>query len=234
MDSASKHSSSLSALAGVLAVAIVSAGCVTMISRRRSSLASATDVGSWAVRRPRAIGFVGPSNVSRPMAAIPRKENRGRPRGYGHGILIGNFSRCYSLHKPDICEGNGQRAADNSTNCTNADEDHRDARMSSRFCGDRVQRKNPCWRHDGRERCLPYFFILGEMKCGTTSLFRKITQHPQVVAPRNKEVRYLQQPRYRKLTASWYASNFDAVVSAPSTSVTLDASPTLFSAQVSG
>ena len=29
------------------------------------------------------------------------------------------------------------------------------------------------------------------MKCGTTSMYKKLSQHPHVVLPRNKEVRYL-------------------------------------------
>ena len=78
---------------------------------------------------------------------------------------------------------------------------------------------------------MPYFFLLGEMKCGTTTLYKKLLEHPQVVPPRNKEVRYLQQPKYRKHTGSWYASNFDSVVHAAADAVTFDASPTAFNAQ---
>ena len=165
------------------------------------------------------------------MATIARAKGGGR--GRGHGILLakglmGNASRCYSLSKPEMCEGD---APANAT-CTIPDEDHKDARASSRFCGTRVERTNPCWSYEGRERCMPHFFLLGEMKCGTTTLYKKLLEHPQVVPPRNNEVRYLQQPKYRKHTGTWYASNFDSVVDAPPDAVTFDASPTAFNAQV--
>jgi len=35
---------------------------------------------------------------------------------------------------------------------------------SARFCGRRLPRTNPCWQQQGRTYCLPYLFILGEMK----------------------------------------------------------------------
>ena len=220
------------ALSGVLMVAAVAAGCVVVISKRRPSLPMSTDVGAWAVRRPRPIGDLGPSAVSRPMASVNRlAKGRGFGAGRGHGLVLnkqlGNASRCYSLVKPDICE----RGEKGNASCTDPDDDHRDARASSHFCGERVARTNPCWSHQGRERCMPYFFLLGEMKCGTTTLYKKLAEHPQVVLPRNKEVRYLQQPKYRKHTATWYASNFDSVVGAPRDAVTFDASPTAFNAQ---
>ncbi|XP_025094825.1 carbohydrate sulfotransferase 15-like [Pomacea canaliculata] len=48
--------------------------------------------------------------------------------------------------------------------------------------------KNPCWLDSGpynglkRLRCLPYFHVLGVDKSGSTDLFSRITQHPQVLA----------------------------------------------------
>ncbi|XP_062505208.1 carbohydrate sulfotransferase 15-like isoform X2 [Corticium candelabrum] len=35
--------------------------------------------------------------------------------------------------------------------------------------------------------CLPYFLLIGMPKCGTTDLYRRIVQHPQVIAPASKE-----------------------------------------------
>ena len=61
-----------------------------------------------------------------------------------------------------------------------------------RFCGQRLRRLNPCWREQGVASCLPHFFILGEMKCGTTSLYHFLRMHPRVVVPRVKEPRFLQ------------------------------------------
>ncbi|XP_035685602.1 carbohydrate sulfotransferase 15-like [Branchiostoma floridae] len=36
-------------------------------------------------------------------------------------------------------------------------------------------------------RCLPYFYIIGMPKCGTSDLYYRITQHPDVVRARRKE-----------------------------------------------
>ncbi|KAJ8030517.1 Carbohydrate sulfotransferase 15 [Holothuria leucospilota] len=45
--------------------------------------------------------------------------------------------------------------------------------------------KNPCWRSRGDQNwelhCLPYFFLIGMPKCGTSDLWHKIIQHPQVM-----------------------------------------------------
>lgn len=50
----------------------------------------------------------------------------------------------------------------------------------------RLPTKNPCWQHergdDARGKfCLPFFYILGPQKCGTTDTFERIMRHPEVV-----------------------------------------------------
>lgn len=40
--------------------------------------------------------------------------------------------------------------------------------------------KNPCWYQGTTLRCVPYFYLIGMPKCGTTDLWDKIVQHPQV------------------------------------------------------
>eukprot|EP00057_Strongylocentrotus_purpuratus_P031612 XP_785122.4 PREDICTED: carbohydrate sulfotransferase 15 [Strongylocentrotus purpuratus] len=48
--------------------------------------------------------------------------------------------------------------------------------------------KNPCWlRGETELNCLPYFYILGNYKCGTTDMWDKITAHPDVIAKVAKE-----------------------------------------------
>ncbi|XP_071947576.1 carbohydrate sulfotransferase 15-like [Antedon mediterranea] len=42
--------------------------------------------------------------------------------------------------------------------------------------------KNPCWYNNGSLTCLPYFYLAGMPKCGTTDLWSKITQHPHITA----------------------------------------------------
>ncbi|PNW71586.1 hypothetical protein CHLRE_16g660390v5 [Chlamydomonas reinhardtii] len=47
--------------------------------------------------------------------------------------------------------------------------------------------KNPCWvTKDSKFRCAPYFHILGVSKCGTTDLYHRLSQHPQLFESRNK------------------------------------------------
>ena len=93
-----------------------------------------------------------------------------------------------------------------------------------RFCGRRLKRLNPCWSEANVVSCLPHFFIIGEMKCGTTTLYNHLRNHPQVVVPRVKEPRFLQPGRFAQTTVSRYKVNFDAV--APHEDrITFDASP---------
>eukprot|EP00057_Strongylocentrotus_purpuratus_P032276 XP_787115.3 PREDICTED: carbohydrate sulfotransferase 15 isoform X1 [Strongylocentrotus purpuratus] len=42
--------------------------------------------------------------------------------------------------------------------------------------------KNPCWLDAKDElNCLPYFYLIGMSKCGTTDLWKKLTSHPDIV-----------------------------------------------------
>ncbi|PNW78676.1 hypothetical protein CHLRE_09g387250v5 [Chlamydomonas reinhardtii] len=41
--------------------------------------------------------------------------------------------------------------------------------------------RNPCWEQEGAFKCLPYFQILGVSKCGTTDLYNRLTEHPDMV-----------------------------------------------------
>ncbi|XP_025095693.1 carbohydrate sulfotransferase 15-like [Pomacea canaliculata] len=47
-----------------------------------------------------------------------------------------------------------------------------------------------------RLRCLPYFYIAGMPKCGSTDLYRKVTQHPEVVRPPMKESHWWSKNRF--------------------------------------
>jgi hypothetical protein len=51
--------------------------------------------------------------------------------------------------------------------------------------------KNPCWHmaEDARLSCLPYTYLLGMPKCGTSDLYERIIRHPEVHPPERKEVR---------------------------------------------
>lgn len=54
----------------------------------------------------------------------------------------------------------------------------------------------------------PDFFILGGMKCGTTSLFNYLSQHPDISAPAEKELHYYDIHRYRGMSLGEYCRQF--------------------------
>lgn len=53
---------------------------------------------------------------------------------------------------------------------------------------------------------LPDFIIMGEMKCGTTALYRYITEHPKVKPARRKELAFFNA--YHDKGLDWYKSQF--------------------------
>jgi len=52
----------------------------------------------------------------------------------------------------------------------------------------------------------PSFFLIGGMKCGTTSLFNNLALHPNVAAPVSKEIRYFDFFYHRQ--KEWYNAHF--------------------------
>lgn len=61
--------------------------------------------------------------------------------------------------------------------------------------------------HDGQEQHLdPTFLVLGAQRCGTTSLFRLLQQHPQIDAPAKKELHFFDNRFHKGL--SWYQKQF--------------------------
>jgi len=81
--------------------------------------------------------------------------------------------------------------------------------------GDNLQRPFiKAWRRaTAGQRCLPDFIIIGAQKCGTTSLFHYLAQHPQLVPSWRKEVHYfdggLQEGKDNYVRGpGWYRSNF--------------------------
>ncbi|MFP3859757.1 MAG: sulfotransferase domain-containing protein [Bacteroidales bacterium] len=55
-------------------------------------------------------------------------------------------------------------------------------------------------------RSLPHFLIIGGQKCGTTTIFNYIIQHPQVISPLKKEMQYFDKKHY--LNDAWYRAHF--------------------------
>ena len=59
-------------------------------------------------------------------------------------------------------------------------------------------KKNPCWESsEGLMKCLPYVYILGQPKCGTSDLFTRLLLHVDVVGPLRKEVRWFTRGEFQ-------------------------------------
>lgn len=59
--------------------------------------------------------------------------------------------------------------------------------------------RNPCWYQNSMLRCLPYFYIIGVCKTGTTDLFERLSHHPQIIKNKGilgKETWYWTWQRY--------------------------------------
>jgi len=63
---------------------------------------------------------------------------------------------------------------------------------------------------DVRGFCRPGFVILGAGKCGTSSLYHYLTEHPQVLPAVEKQIHYFKY--YKKRSMTWYLSHFPTAV----------------------
>lgn len=71
-------------------------------------------------------------------------------------------------------------------------------------------------------RALPSFLIIGAQRCGTTSLYQYLGQHPQVASPLGKELQFFSTHHRRGVP--WYRAHFPVV--APGSGVlTFEATP---------
>jgi len=230
--------STAQAFLAVLFVAATAAACMHLITRRRgpspTGVMQREQASRVSYRRVVDLAGRGASRFDPVMAnkldharlRARRARNRRRSRKWAAAAGSGG---CYSLQK-ESCEPGSQAASANSS-CVHPAADHLDAMRATTVCGQRLPRANPCWvEESGNVSCLPAVYLLGEMRCGTTSLYARLLSHPDVEAPLNKEPRYLTLPNYRYHTGSSYAANFAPVARQDERAITLDASPTVFNA----
>lgn len=59
-----------------------------------------------------------------------------------------------------------------------------------------------------RDDILPDFLIIGSMKCGTTSLYYYLGQHPGIRPAAAKEIGFLNDPAMHRLGERWYRAHF--------------------------
>ena len=67
---------------------------------------------------------------------------------------------------------------------------------------------NPCWYDspssaDRTLKCLPYYFLAGFAKCGTSDLYHKMGIHPQIRLTKPKEHHWWNTRRFPDLIDSW-------------------------------
>ncbi|MEH7322822.1 sulfotransferase domain-containing protein, partial [Cytobacillus firmus] len=53
---------------------------------------------------------------------------------------------------------------------------------------------------------LPHFLIIGAQKCGTTSLYNYLIQHPNIISAKHKEIHFFDY-NYNK-GSNWYINQF--------------------------
>ena len=58
-------------------------------------------------------------------------------------------------------------------------------------------------------RCSPDFVVIGAEKCGTTSLFQYLSQHPEILSPIEKEIDFFDEEYKHGL--NWYLAHFPAL-----------------------
>jgi hypothetical protein len=61
--------------------------------------------------------------------------------------------------------------------------------------------------------CRPGFLIIGQGKCGTSSLYHYITGHPRVLPAKQKQIDYFRYQQGSMPRLSWYYSNFPSIES---------------------
>src|SRR4051812_43533914 len=76
------------------------------------------------------------------------------------------------------------------------------------------------------KRKLPDFIIIGVQKGGTTSLYRYLIQHPDVLAATRKETHYYDELHAKGL--KWYKGFFPKINAAEKPFLTCEATPDYF------
>ena len=60
--------------------------------------------------------------------------------------------------------------------------------------------KNPCWMEPGEDApvvyCVPYFYLAGAPKAGSTDVFRRLIMHPDIAKAASKETRWFDRGRF--------------------------------------
>lgn len=77
-------------------------------------------------------------------------------------------------------------------------------------------------------RCLPDFLVIGANKCGTTTLYNYLVEHPSIESASKKEIHFFDNPSNFSKGLSWYRAQFpikNLIPSKPKQNSTGEASP---------
>ncbi|WAR27540.1 CHSTF-like protein [Mya arenaria] len=76
--------------------------------------------------------------------------------------------------------------------------------------------KNPCWRriesNKTLTRCIPYFYLIGCEKCGSSDLWYRLLQHPEIAATDKETLHWINKNRFHGLPFEFYLDWFQAAV----------------------
>ncbi|XP_052782311.1 carbohydrate sulfotransferase 15-like isoform X2 [Mya arenaria] len=76
--------------------------------------------------------------------------------------------------------------------------------------------KNPCWRRiesiKTLKRCIPYFYLIGCEKCGSSDLWYRLVQHPEIAATDKENFHWISKTRFHGLPFEFYLDWFQAAV----------------------
>ena len=79
------------------------------------------------------------------------------------------------------------------------------------------------YRSTAALRARPDFVVIGAMKCGTSTLFERLRQHPQIVPSHRKEVHFFD--RHYDSGERWYRAQFPYTWNVPQGAISGEASP---------
>jgi len=78
-------------------------------------------------------------------------------------------------------------------------------------------------RLQAKKRAFPNVFLIGVQKCGTTSLQKYLSEHPSIIAPYRKEMKYFDLFNFKPMR--WYLAHFPMEKQLAGGKITLDATP---------
>jgi len=77
-----------------------------------------------------------------------------------------------------------------------------------------ISKTHPHFREqlqNAQQSCIPNFLIIGKAKCGTSSLYSYLTQHPQILPAIQKEIHFWHSTSNFDRGLDWYLAHFPSI-----------------------